>query len=514
WVPALPQPRILPRPIAPGPRLSRRVIAIVIDGCRADRLREARTPFIDRFRAEGTDFVDMNTVYPARTVTGFSSMLTGASPAVHGMKSNFVPSLGVKCDSIFATLRRAGLTGKLVGIAHLIDAFGEDDVSSVTAVMHNDAIDAALVARAQQILDDDDPDVLVLQLLRVDQTGHARGSYNAEYLRAIEATDRTIETFLGWCGARGYLDDATVIITADHGQGIGIGGHGHMSPPERQIPCILWGAGVSHGIVVQEQRFITDIAPTITHLLGLALPNDSSGRALVPLPSDHETKPSVAFIIPAHNEAQNIGVLLARIRDSGVTNHVVLVVDDGSRDGTAAVAEAMGAIVVRHERNRGLGAALRTGLAAARGLEPRAAIYLDADGEYDPREAMALLSPIERGEADYVLGSRFRGAVRGMTRSRRVANWCFSAALSVAAGRWISDGQTGYRAFSQRALDVAEIIHDYNYAQVLTLDLLHKGMRMVEVPVTYQRRRRGRSFISAAYLWRVPAGMVREMLSH
>jgi hypothetical protein len=101
-----------------------------------------------------------------------------------------------------------------------------------------------------------------------------------------------------------------------------------------------------------------------------------------------------------------------------------------------------------------------------------------------------------------------------MTRSRRIANRCFSVALSVAAGRWISDGQTGYRAFSRRALDVAEIIHDYNYAQVHTLDLLHKGMRMVEVPITYRRRGRGRSFIGAAYLWRVPAGMVREMLSH
>jgi uncharacterized membrane protein YbhN (UPF0104 family) len=513
WVPALPQPRMLLRPPKPEPRVSRRVIAIVIDGCRADRLREAHTPFIDRLRAEGTDFVDMVTVYPARTVTCFSSMLTGASPAVHGMHSNFVPNLGVKCDSVFDALRRAGMKGKLVGIAHLIDAFGEENVRSVTAVMHNDEIDDALVSRAKQVLDEKDPDLLVLQLLSVDQTGHARGSYNAEYLRKIEETDRTIEAFLGWCESRGYLEDATVIITADHGQGIGIGGHGHMSPPERQIPCILAGAGVPQGLVVREQRFITDIAPTIAGLLGLAPPNDSSGRELLPVQSREATEQPVAFIIPAHNEEQSIGRLLARIHESGVVDRAVIVVDDGSCDGTAAVAGSMGAIVVRHERNLGLGAALRTGLAVARGLEPRAAVYLDADGEYDPREAMVLLAPIERGEADYVLGSRFRGAVHGMTWSRRMANRCFSIALSVAAGRWISDGQTGYRAFSRRALDVAEIIHDYNYAQVLTLDLLHKGMRMVEVPITYRRRGRGRSFISSAYLWRVPAGMVREMLS-
>jgi glycosyltransferase involved in cell wall biosynthesis len=163
--------------------------------------------------------------------------------------------------------------------------------------------------------------------------------------------------------------------------------------------------------------------------------------------------------------------------------------------------------------NRGLGAALRTGFAAARDLDVTAAVYLDADGEYDPREAALLLAPIREGRADYVLGSRFRGTATGMTRARRVANLGFSMLLSLLCGRWISDGQTGYRAFSRRALDVAEVIHDYNYAQVLTLDLLHKGMRLAEVPIHYERRRHGRSFISAQYLWRVPAGIVREVLA-
>jgi glycosyltransferase involved in cell wall biosynthesis len=192
--------------------------------------------------------------------------------------------------------------------------------------------------------------------------------------------------------------------------------------------------------------------------------------------------------------------------------HVVVVVDDGSTDRTADVAHAHGALVVSHEGSRGLGAALRTGLAAARDLDVTAAVYIDADGEYDPREAERLLTPIREGRADYVLGSRFKGTIEGMTRSRRVANRAFSVLLSVLCGRWVTDGQTGYRAFSRRALDVAEIVHDYNYAQVLTLDLLHKGMRMEEVPVRYRRRTHGRSFIDAEYLWRVPAGMARELL--
>ena len=106
WVPALPQP-LRRASAAPAARISKRFIAIVIDGCRADRLREADTPFIDRLRAEGTEFTNVATVYPARTVTCFSSMLTGASPKVHGMRSNFVPSLGVKCDSVFAAAASA-----------------------------------------------------------------------------------------------------------------------------------------------------------------------------------------------------------------------------------------------------------------------------------------------------------------------------------------------------------------------------------------------------------------------
>ena len=177
-----------------GRRRCKRFIVIVIDGCRADRLLEADTPFMDQKRGEGVDYVDTSTVYPARTVTGFSSMFTGAPPREHGMRSNFVPSLGVKCESIFDSLRESGMTGKLVGIAHLVDAFG-DDVETVTAVTHNDEIDDALVARAKAVMERDDPDLLALQLLSVDQTGHARGSYNSEYLgedRGIRPQDRRV----------------------------------------------------------------------------------------------------------------------------------------------------------------------------------------------------------------------------------------------------------------------------------------------------------------------------------
>ena len=494
-----------------GARRSRRFIAIVIDGCRADRLREADTPFIDRLRREGADYTNVTTVYPARTVTAFSSMFTGATPKAHGMRSNFVPSLGVKCESVFDSLRDSGLKGKLVGIAHLVDAFGESDVETVTAVTNNDEIDEALAARARAAMERDDPDLLVLQLLSVDQTGHARGSYNDEYLAKIEAADRVIEEFLGWCERGGYLDGATVLVTSDHGQGIGIGGHGHMSPSEAIVPCILWGEGVERSGQIEEPRSIMDVAPTIAYYLGARPPAQSVGQVLGV--EDDGERP-LAVIVPAYNEAENLADTLAEMPRQGIGGMKVIVVDDGSTDGTDEVARRAAAdVVVRHDRNRGLGAALRTGLEAARAMDARAAVYIDADGEYPPGQIPDLLALIEAGEADYVLGSRYLGSREGQPVVRLVANLAFTAALCLAAGRVITDGQTGFRAFSRRALECAEIIHDYNYAQVLTLDLLKKGMRMREVPISYRRRTRGKSFIGPNYLWRVPLAMVRQMLS-
>ncbi len=106
WRPHLPS---MPRPIGPPERApAARVLMIVIDGCRLDRLEEAETPVLDRLASEGLWCTGMETVYPARTVTGFSSMLTGAPPEVHGLSSNFVPRLGVRCESVFTVLRQAG----------------------------------------------------------------------------------------------------------------------------------------------------------------------------------------------------------------------------------------------------------------------------------------------------------------------------------------------------------------------------------------------------------------------
>ncbi len=494
------------RPIQAGPARcgppSRKVLLLVIDGCRVDRLAEADTPFLDRLASEGIRYEHCSTVYPARTVTGFSSMLTGAPPVVHGMRSNFVPrpDVGVKCESVFDVIPGS----RMVGIAHLVDAFG-DKVSTVTAVMPNDEIDAALCRKAREVVEADDPDVLVVQTLSVDQTGHFRGSFYDEYLAHIESTDRELESLVGWLSDRwGGLDGVTIGVLSDHGQGRGIGGHGHWTKTERLVPCIWWGEGVP-AAPLRNEVSVLDVTATLSHRAGVRAPHRSVGRCLLCDGHDDvedETAP-VVVVLPVHDEAATVVGVLERVPAMVHGRDVqVVVVDDGSTDGSGDLALAAGAKVVQHPRNLGLGATVRTGLAEAVHIGAAAVAFLDADGEYDPRELAAMVAPILDGDADYVVGSRFAGTIESMLPHRRLGNRMLTLLTSTLAMRRLSDGQSGFRAMSGWAAAHAVIGHDYNYAQVLTLGLLRQGFRYREVPIHYSRRRHGRSFVKLGHYLR------------
>ncbi len=211
----------------------------------------------------------------------------------------------------------------------------------------------------------------------------------------------------------------------------------------------------------------------------------------------------LAVVIPAKDEEATIGELLDRVASVRVPGYRLrtFVVDDGSTDETAGIARGRGATVVGHPENRGLGAAVRTGLRVAVEAGASLVAYLDADLEYCPEDIPRLVRPILDGRADYVLGSRFKGGVRRMKPYRRVGNHAFTVLLMLLTGRAMTDAQTGMRAFSREAAAAAEIIHDYNYAQVLTLDLLRKGFAFEEVAIRYSLREHGASFVN----WRYPA---------
>jgi glycosyltransferase involved in cell wall biosynthesis len=224
----------------------------------------------------------------------------------------------------------------------------------------------------------------------------------------------------------------------------------------------------------------------------------------------------VVVFLPAHDEEATVAAVVARVPRLVLGRRVeCLVVDDGSGDRTAERAAEAGATVLSAAVNRGLGAAVRRGLAAATERGAAAVAFCDADCEYDPAELERLVGPILEGRADYVVGSRFAGEIRRMLPQRRLGNLALTGLLRFVARAPIGDGQSGFRALSGAAAADAEIAHDYNYAQVLTLDLLAKGYRYLEVPIGYQFRACGRSFVRPVrYLREVVPAVRRELDRH
>ena len=221
--------------------------------------------------------------------------------------------------------------------------------------------------------------------------------------------------------------------------------------------------------------------------------------------------PKISVVIPTFNAAQYLPAAIESVLAQDYKNLEVVVVDDGSTDATATEAAEAGAVVVALD-GKGLGAGVRRGLAEAVGMGAVAVAFCDADGEYAPEELGAVVAPILAGEADYVVGSRFLGEIERMRPDRRLGNVMLTRLLRIVARTPVTDGQSGYRALSPAAAIAAEVVHDFNYAQVLTLDLLAKGFRYAEVPITYRFRTSGRSFVRLGpYLRHVVPAVYREL---
>lgn len=210
-------------------------------------------------------------------------------------------------------------------------------------------------------------------------------------------------------------------------------------------------------------------------------------------PANANGRPLLSVVIPAYNEQEAIGAVLERVlataprlAEAGLDLEVI-VVDDGSADGTREVVGQYAAVrLVRHERNRGYGGALKTGFRRARG---ELLAFLDADGTYPPEALPDLCRPLLAGESDLVIGSRMGGAGVHMPAVRRVGNLLFAGLLTLLGNHRVRDSASGMRVLRRAVLPQLYPLPDgLNFTPVMSARALHEGVRMAEVPIAYEER--------------------------
>jgi glycosyltransferase involved in cell wall biosynthesis len=198
----------------------------------------------------------------------------------------------------------------------------------------------------------------------------------------------------------------------------------------------------------------------------------------------------LSVIVPFFNEKNTLNTILKRIQATGLAREIIFVDDgstDGSRDILATLKEHPGVQVILHEKNRGKGAAVRTGFAAATG---EVILIQDADLEYDPRDYPALLKPIEEGQADVVYGSRFLGGPRRVTMFwHMVANQLLTFTTNLLYNTILSDMETGYKVFRREVLKGITLrANRFNFEPEITAKLLRRKVRIFEVPISFNPR--------------------------
>ncbi|MFC2048529.1 glycosyltransferase family 2 protein [Chloroflexota bacterium] len=195
-----------------------------------------------------------------------------------------------------------------------------------------------------------------------------------------------------------------------------------------------------------------------------------------------ESRPKVIAAIPCFNTEHFIRDMVSNVR-----KYVdqVIVIDDGSDDGTAETAQAAGALVITHDQNRGYGEAIKSCFETAIKHAADVLVIIDGDGQHNPDETPRLLTPILKGEADLIIGSRFLGNQISMPRYRKfgisVITWLFN----LGSRTKVSDGQSGFRAYSKKTFDISPFFEKGMSISIETLEKARrKGSIIKEVPIS------------------------------
>lgn len=206
----------------------------------------------------------------------------------------------------------------------------------------------------------------------------------------------------------------------------------------------------------------------------------------------------ICVVVPTKNEGKHIATVVAQIRNvlesTKYDENVILVVDDSSDD-TREVARDAGAVVLRGDGD-GLGSAMYKGLKASLRYNPDIIVSIDGDGQADPTEILRFLSPIEKGEADLVLGSRFKQSGLVEYRYRwinRIGTIVLSRILRSQTGLPLTDSHGGIRAMVPEVVADLDMLGTHTYVQETIIDAVEKGYRVTEIPSIWRKRPHGKS---------------------
>ena len=226
----------------------------------------------------------------------------------------------------------------------------------------------------------------------------------------------------------------------------------------------------------------------------------------------------VVVFIPALNEEETIASVIDKVYELYSKERTIhrgyiveiLVINDGSTDRTEEIVCSKGVKVISHPKNLGLGAATRTAMEVAYKDGADVAVKLDADYQHDPEDIAKVALPILENRADICWGSRFTGKVNyNMPLIRYVGNKFFTWLMNRLTDYDISDAQTGLMAYGKKYLAVFELHGNYNPPQQLLMDANYKHMRYAEVPVVFNKRSFGKSFVNLTYPFQVVPDIIR-----
>ncbi|MFW5768145.1 MAG: glycosyltransferase family 2 protein [Bacteroidota bacterium] len=225
------------------------------------------------------------------------------------------------------------------------------------------------------------------------------------------------------------------------------------------------------------------------------------------------------IIVPAYCEENSIAETISALR--GIQQQIedlgyqffIYIINDGSTDCTVDQArDASADRILQHHVNQGLGSAVRTGLQAGRRDGADIVVKFDADLQHDPNDILDLIQPILDDGAEVVYGNRFEKIQYKMPFVRRIGNIAFTRLMRWLTKWPVEDSQPGIFAVSKDYLNVSYIPGDYNYTQQILLDAYHKGMRFAQVPVTFNKRITGKSFVSLRYPFKVLPQIVQVLI--